>query len=392
MLLRSPSAATIQAAYSPRRVLARPAADSDPVRRQVSSGRRRGGSSSELPLRPPACAGAARRLRRATDFSRTGPVRLDWQPTTRGLRDGQDQGGHQRLRPHREELLARPARARRRLRDRRGRTTSAPRDDGAPARYDSTHGHLDSRSRRETTRSRSTDTRSSSSGERDPADAALGGSRRRRRRRVDRPVHQARRSAQKHLQAGAKKVVISAPATDPDITIVLGVNDDEYDPEKHHIVSNASCTTNSVGPMAKILRDNFGIERGFMTTIHAYTTEQQLQDQVDIAQGQARPAPDARGRDQHRPRLDRRRPAIGEVHPRAQGQARRHGDACAGPDGSITDLVVRLERQATPTRSTRSSDRRPTPATGRASSSTPRIRSSRPTSSATRTPRSSTAI
>src|SRR5262249_58469925 len=90
----------------------------------------------------------------------------------------------------------------------------------------------------------------------------------------------ARDGAEQHLQGGAKKVLISAPATDPDITLVLGVNDDKYDKEKHQIVSMASCTTGSVGPMAKLLLDNFGIESGFMTTIHAYTTEQQLQDQV----------------------------------------------------------------------------------------------------------------
>src|ERR671924_1119680 len=89
-----------------------------------------------------------------------------------------------------------------------------------------------------------------------------------------------RDGAQKHLDAGAKKVVISAPATDPDITLVLGVNDHAYDPDQHHIVSNASCTTNCVAPMAKVLLDEFGIEQGSMTTIHAYTTEQQLQDQI----------------------------------------------------------------------------------------------------------------
>jgi glyceraldehyde 3-phosphate dehydrogenase len=91
-----------------------------------------------------------------------------------------------------------------------------------------------------------------------------------------------REGASQHLEAGATKVVISAPASDPDITLVLGVNDDKYDPGQHHIISNASCTTNSVGPMAKVLRDTFGIESGFMTTIHAYTTEQQLQDQVAL--------------------------------------------------------------------------------------------------------------
>ena len=78
-----------------------------------------------------------------------------------------------------------------------------------------------------------------------------------------------REGASQHLTAGADKVVISAPATDPDITIVLGVNDDAYDSETDHIISNASCTTNSVGPMAKILRDSFGIKQGFMTTVHA---------------------------------------------------------------------------------------------------------------------------
>src|SRR5881397_1749836 len=87
-----------------------------------------------------------------------------------------------------------------------------------------------------------------------------------------------RDGVQKHLDAGAKKVVISAPATDPDVTIVLGVNDDTYDPGQHHIISNASCTTNCVAPMAKILHDTFGIERGYMTTIHAYTNDQQVLD------------------------------------------------------------------------------------------------------------------
>jgi glyceraldehyde 3-phosphate dehydrogenase len=88
-----------------------------------------------------------------------------------------------------------------------------------------------------------------------------------------------RPSAQKHLDAGAKKVIISAPATDPDITLVLGVNDDQYDPEQHSIISNASCTTNCVAPMAKVLDEAFGgIQQGFMTTIHAYTNDQQVLD------------------------------------------------------------------------------------------------------------------
>src|SRR3712207_3122629 len=87
-----------------------------------------------------------------------------------------------------------------------------------------------------------------------------------------------RDDAAKHLAAGAKKVIISAPATEPDVTLVLGVNDDAYDPGQHRIVSNASCTTNCVGPMAKVLHDAFGIEQGFMTTVHAYTNDQRILD------------------------------------------------------------------------------------------------------------------
>ena len=102
-----------------------------------------------------------------------------------------------------------------------------------------------------------------------------------------------RDDAAKHLDAGAKKVIISAPATEPDVTLALGVNDDAYDPQQHHVISNASCTTNCLAPVAKVLHDAIGIERGIMTTIHAYTADQRLQDAP--AQG---PAPRARGRDQ----------------------------------------------------------------------------------------------
>src|SRR5829696_2289490 len=88
-----------------------------------------------------------------------------------------------------------------------------------------------------------------------------------------------RDGASKHLEAGAKKVIISAPATEPDVTVALGVNfDDVYDPGSHHIISNASCTTNCLGPVAKVLHDTLGIERGLITTIHAYTADQRLQD------------------------------------------------------------------------------------------------------------------
>ncbi|MGI8727181.1 MAG: type I glyceraldehyde-3-phosphate dehydrogenase, partial [Solirubrobacterales bacterium] len=87
-----------------------------------------------------------------------------------------------------------------------------------------------------------------------------------------------REAASKHLDAGAKKVIISAPATDPDVTVALGVNFDDYDPDSHHIISNASCTTNCLAPLAKVIHDSVGIDHGLMTTIHAYTADQNLQD------------------------------------------------------------------------------------------------------------------
>jgi glyceraldehyde 3-phosphate dehydrogenase len=149
-----------------------------------------------------------------------------------------------------------------------------------------------------------------------------------------------RDGAQKHLDAGAKKVVISAPATDPDITIVLGVNDDAYDPETHHIVSNASCTTNCVAPLAKVLNDLGGIESGFMTTIHAYTQDQNLQDAPHKDLRRARAAavnlvPTSTGAAK----------AIGLVLPALQGKI--DGVAVRAPvaTGSLTDLVVSLGRE-----------------------------------------------
>jgi glyceraldehyde 3-phosphate dehydrogenase len=155
-----------------------------------------------------------------------------------------------------------------------------------------------------------------------------------------------RAGAAKHLEAGARKVVISAPATDPDITVVLGVNDDEYDPESHHVISNASCTTNCVAPMAKVLLDEFGIESGFMTTVHAYTTEQQLQDQIALTR-------------KGKPDLRRMRAAPQNLVPATTGAAKAtalvipelkgklDGMALRAPvaDGSVTDLVCVLGRE-----------------------------------------------
>jgi glyceraldehyde 3-phosphate dehydrogenase (phosphorylating) len=157
-----------------------------------------------------------------------------------------------------------------------------------------------------------------------------------------------REGASQHLTAGAKKVVISAPATDPDVTLVLGVNNDMYDPEQHNIISNASCTTNSVGPMAKILMDNFGIESGFMTTIHAYTTEQQLQDQIAVTRKgkvdlrRIRSAPQS-----IIPASTGAAKAIGEVIPELKGKLDGMAMRVPVPDGSVTDLVAVLSREAT---------------------------------------------
>ncbi len=155
-----------------------------------------------------------------------------------------------------------------------------------------------------------------------------------------------REGASKHLEAGARKVVISAPSPDPDLTIVLGVNDDQYDVERHDIVSNASCTTNSVGPMAKILLNNFGIESGFMTTIHAYTTEQQLQDQVALTR---KGKPDLRRMRSAAlnivPASTGAARAIGEVIPELKGKIDGMAMRVPVPDGSVTDLVCVLGRE-----------------------------------------------
>ena len=149
-----------------------------------------------------------------------------------------------------------------------------------------------------------------------------------------------RAGAQKHLDAGATKVVISAPATDPDLTVVLGVNDDAYDKDAHHIVSNASCTTNCVAPMAKVLDDLAGIESGFMTTIHAYTQDQGLQDMPHKNLRRARAAainliPTSTGAAK----------AIGLVLPHLQGKVDGLSVRAPVPTGSLTDLVVTLGRE-----------------------------------------------
>jgi len=148
--------------------------------------------------------------------------------------------------------------------------------------------------------------------------------------------------AGKHLSAGAKKVIISAPAKGEDITIVMGVNDDKYDPAAHNIISNASCTTNCVAPMAKVLLDSFGIVRGLMTTIHAYTNDQVILDFAHKDLRRARAAaqniiPTSTGAAK----------ATSLVLPELNGKMDGISMRVPVMDGSVTDLVVQLERNVT---------------------------------------------
>jgi glyceraldehyde 3-phosphate dehydrogenase len=148
--------------------------------------------------------------------------------------------------------------------------------------------------------------------------------------------------AGQHLEAGAKKVIISAPASGEDITIVMGVNDGAYDPSSHHIISNASCTTNCVAPMAKVLQDSFGVVKGLMTTIHAYTNDQVILDFPHKDLRRARAAaqniiPTSSGAAK----------ATALVLPELKGKFDGMAMRVPVPDGSVTDLVVQLTREVT---------------------------------------------
>src|SRR3954454_15102522 len=151
-----------------------------------------------------------------------------------------------------------------------------------------------------------------------------------------------RDSAAKHIAAGAQKVIISAPATEPDVTLVLGVNDSAYDKDKHEVISNASCTTNCLGPVARVLQDTIGIESGIMTTIHAYTADQQLQDGPHKDLRRARAAainlvPTSTGAAK----------AIGLVIPELDGKLNGIAVRAPVPVGSMVDLVFRPSREVT---------------------------------------------
>jgi glyceraldehyde 3-phosphate dehydrogenase len=152
-----------------------------------------------------------------------------------------------------------------------------------------------------------------------------------------------REDAQKHLDAGAQKVIISAPATDPDVTVALGVNfDDAYDADEHHIISNASCTTNCLAPVAKVLHETFGLEKGLMTTIHAYTADQRLQDMPHKDLRRARAAainliPASSGAAK----------AVGLVLPDLNGKLTGFAVRAPVPTGSVVDLTALLARETT---------------------------------------------
>lgn len=148
--------------------------------------------------------------------------------------------------------------------------------------------------------------------------------------------------AEKHIKAGAKKVIISAPATDEDITLVMGVNDDKYDPENHHIISNASCTTNCLAPFAKVVDEEFGIERGLMTTIHSYTNDQKILDLPHSDLRRARAAAVSMI-----PTTTGAAKAVSLVLPQLKGKLNGMAIRVPTPAVSLVDIVFELKQETT---------------------------------------------
>ncbi|RLI62611.1 MAG: type I glyceraldehyde-3-phosphate dehydrogenase [Candidatus Asgardarchaeum californiense] len=155
-------------------------------------------------------------------------------------------------------------------------------------------------------------------------------------------IFRARDGASKHLEAGAKKVIISAPAKEPDITIVLGVNEQLYDADKHNIISNASCTTNSLAPPVKVLNDAFGVEKGFMTTIHSYTGDQRILDfpHKDLRRARAAAVSII-------PTTTGAAKAVTLVIPELKGRLDGMAIRVPTPDGSVTDFTASLKKEVT---------------------------------------------
>lgn len=206
-------------------------------------------------------------------------------------------------------------------------------------KYDSVHGRLDADVQAEDDAVIVNGKRIKITAERNPADLPWG------ELGVDYVIESTglftdRDKAAQHLEAGAKKVIISAPAKKEDITIVMGVNHDKYDPEKHHIVSNASCTTNCLAPVAKVLNDKFGIRRGLMTTVHSYTNDQRILDLPHRDLRRARAAalniiPTTTGA----------AVAVGLVLPELQGKLDGFAMRVPTPDVSIVDFVAELNQE-----------------------------------------------
>lgn len=207
-------------------------------------------------------------------------------------------------------------------------------------KYDSVHGRLDVDVRTDGDAIVVGDKRIRLSAERNPADLPWG------ELGVDYVVEatgvfRSREQAAMHIEAGARKVIITAPAKDEDITVVMGVNHELYDPAKHHVVSNASCTTNCLAPVAKVLDDTFGIKRGWMTTVHSYTNDQRLLDLIHSDMRRARAAavnivPTTTGAAK----------AVGLVLPHLKGKLDGFAMRVPTPNVSMVDLVVQVEKPA----------------------------------------------
>ena len=193
-----------------------------------------------------------------------------------------------------------------------------------------------------------------------------------------------RDGAAKHLAAGAKKVIITAPAKGPDITIVLGVNDDKYDPAKHQIISNASCTTNCLAPLAKVIHQCFGIKKGWMTTIHSYTNDQQLLDLPHKDLRRARAAALSMI-----PTTTGAASAVGEVLPELKGKLDGFAMRVPTPNVSVVDLNVLVDKKTTG-EEVNAALRDAAKGALKGILASPKTSSCRSTSAATRTRRSST--
>ena len=162
-----------------------------------------------------------------------------------------------------------------------------------------------------------------------------------------------REKASKHIKAGAKKVIITAPGKNEDVTIVMGVNEEDYDPANHHIISNASCTTNCLAPFAKVLDDKFGIEKGLMTTVHAYTNDQRILDKTHKDLRRARAAGES-----IIPTTTGAAKAVSKVLPQLEGKLNGFALRVPTPTVSLVDLVCELKKPATVEEINRSEERR----------------------------------